>query len=47
LAGSGHFAPVLIADGNVPVSGKRGPNARAAQLNLKPGTGDALNSAVG
>ncbi len=42
LAGSGHFSQVLIADGNFPVLGNRGPNARVVHLNLKPGTVDAL-----
>lgn len=34
LAGSGHFSQVLIADGNFPVLGNRGPNARVVHLNL-------------
>ena len=42
LAGSGHFSQVLIADGNFPVSGNRGPNARVVHLNLKPGMVDAI-----
>ena len=35
LAASGHFSQVLIADGNFPVAGNRGPNARI--VHLKPG----------
>ncbi|MDP3072318.1 MAG: RbsD/FucU family protein [Opitutaceae bacterium] len=42
LAGSGHFAQVLIADGNFPILGNRGPNARLVHLNLMPGLVDAL-----
>ena len=42
LAASGHFSQVLIADGNFPVAGNRGPNARIVHLNLTPGTLDAL-----
>ena len=42
LAGSGHFSQVLIADGNFPVLGNRGPNARVVHLNLRPGTLDAV-----
>lgn len=42
LASSGHFSQVLIADGNFPVAGNRGPNARVVHLNLTPGTLDAL-----
>jgi L-fucose mutarotase len=37
LARAGHHAKVLIADGNYPVSTKRGPNARLVCLNLAPG----------
>ena len=42
LAASGHFSQVLIADGNFPVAGNRGPNARLVHLNLAPGVLDAL-----
>jgi L-fucose mutarotase len=42
LAASGHFSQVLIADGNFPVAGNRGPNARIVHLNLAPGMIDAL-----
>jgi L-fucose mutarotase len=42
LAASGHFSQVLIADGNFPVAGGRGPNARVVQLNLAPGIVDAV-----
>ena len=37
LAQAGHHAKVLIADGNYPVSTKRGPNAEVVHLNLSPG----------
>ena|SRR5688572_23176161 len=37
LARAGHHALVLIADGNYPVSTKRGPNAEIVCLNLAPG----------
>jgi L-fucose mutarotase len=37
LAGAGHHAKVLIADGNYPVSTKRGPNAQLVCLQLTPG----------
>jgi L-fucose mutarotase len=37
LARAGHHAKVLIADGNYPVSTKRGPNAEIISLNLAPG----------
>ncbi len=42
LAGSGHYSQVLIADGNFPVAGSRGPSAKVVHLNLMPGTVDAL-----
>jgi L-fucose mutarotase len=42
LAASGHFSQVLIADGNFPVAGNHGPNARIVHLNLAPGMLDAL-----
>jgi L-fucose mutarotase len=37
LAGAGHHAKILIADGNYPASTKRGPNAEVVCLNLSPG----------
>ena len=37
LGRAGHHAGILIADGNYPVSTKRGPNARVVSLNLAPG----------
>jgi L-fucose mutarotase len=36
LARAGHHAKVLIADGNYPVSTKRGPNSELVHLNLAP-----------
>jgi L-fucose mutarotase len=37
LARAGHHAKILIADGNYPVSTKKGPNAEVVCLNLAPG----------
>jgi L-fucose mutarotase len=37
VARAGHHAKILIADGNYPVSTKRGPNAEVVSLNLSPG----------
>ena len=37
LARAGHHAKVLIADGNYPVSTKKGVNAKLVCLNLAPG----------
>ncbi len=37
LARAGHHAKILIADGNYPVSTKKGPNAEIVCLNLAPG----------
>src|SRR5436305_4309901 len=37
LGRAGHHAKVLIADGNYPVSTKRGPNSELICLNLSPG----------
>jgi L-fucose mutarotase len=37
LARAGHHAKILIADGNYPVSTRRGPNAELICLNLSPG----------
>ena len=42
LGGSGHLSQVLIADGNFPVAGNRGPNAKVVHLNLAPGMVDSL-----
>lgn len=37
LARAGHHATVLIADGNYPVSTRKGPGAEIVSLNLMPG----------
>src|SRR5687767_3887791 len=37
VARAGHHSLILIADGNYPVSTKRGPNAELVSLNLAPG----------
>src|ERR1043165_2745356 len=37
LARAGHHAKILIADGNYPVSSKKGPHAELIHLNLSPG----------
>lgn len=37
LARAGHHSLILIADGNYPVSTRRGPNAELVCLNLAPG----------
>lgn len=37
VARAGHHAKILIADGNYPVSSKRGPHAEIVSLNLAPG----------
>jgi L-fucose mutarotase len=37
LGRAGHHSKVLIADGNYPASGKKGPNAEIVSLNLMPG----------
>jgi L-fucose mutarotase len=37
VAGAGHHAKILIADGNYPASTKRGPHASVLSLNLAPG----------
>ncbi|MDO6738493.1 RbsD/FucU family protein [Wenyingzhuangia sp. 2_MG-2023] len=42
LARSGHFAQVVIADGNLPVAAMRGPNSTTVHLNFRPGLLDAL-----
>lgn len=42
LARSGHFAQVVIADGNLPVAAMTGPNSTTVHLNFRPGLLDAL-----
>lgn len=42
LGRSGHFAQVVIADGNLPVGAMSGPNSTTVHLNFKPGLLDAL-----
>ena len=42
LARSGHFAQVVIADGNLPVGAMNGPNSTTVHLNFRPGLLDAL-----
>lgn len=42
LARSGHFAQVMIADGNLPVGAMKGPNATIVYLNFQPGVLNAL-----
>jgi L-fucose mutarotase len=37
LGRAGHHGKILIADGNYPVSSKKGPNAEIVSLNLSPG----------
>ncbi|MEI6714414.1 MAG: RbsD/FucU family protein [Verrucomicrobiota bacterium] len=37
LARAGHHSKILIADGNYPVSTKKGPNAEVVSLALSPG----------
>ena len=37
LAGAGHGAKILLADGNYPMSTRSGPNADLVYLNLRPG----------
>jgi D-ribose pyranose/furanose isomerase RbsD len=37
LARAGHHSVILIADGNYPVWGKKGPHAELVSLNLSPG----------
>jgi L-fucose mutarotase len=41
LAGAGHGARVLIADGHYPASTATGPRAKTVYLNLAPGVVDA------
>lgn len=42
LARSGHFAQIVIADGNFPFGAMQGPNATTVYLNFRPGLLDAL-----
>lgn len=42
LACSGHFAQVVIADGNLPVAAMTGPNSTTVHLNFRPGLLDAV-----
>ena len=42
LARSGHFAQVVIADGNLPVGAMNGPNSTTVHLNFRPGLLDAI-----
>ncbi|ALJ06386.1 transporter [Pseudalgibacter alginicilyticus] len=42
LARSGHFAQVVIADGNLPVAAMTGPNSTTVHLNFRPGILDAI-----
>ena len=42
LGRSGHFAQVVIADGNLPVGAMTGPNSTTVHLNFRPGVLDAL-----
>lgn len=43
LGRSGHFAQVVIADGNLPVGAMTGPNSTLVHLNFRPGLLDALS----
>jgi L-fucose mutarotase len=42
LGRSGHFAQIVIADGNLPFGAMQGPNASTIYLNFRPGLLDAL-----
>lgn len=42
LARSGHFAQVVIADGNLPVGAMTGANSTTVHLNFRPGLLDAI-----
>lgn len=42
LARSGHFAQVVIADGNLPVGAMTGPNSTTVHLNFRPGMLDSV-----
>jgi len=41
LGRSGHFAQIVIADGNFPFGAMAGPNATSVYLNFRPGLLDA------
>lgn len=43
LARSGHFAQVVIADGNLPVGTMTGPNSTTVHLNFRPGMLDSVS----
>lgn len=47
LGRSGHFAQVVIADGNFPFGAMQGPNAKTVYLNFRPGLLDALQVLTG
>ena len=50
LGRAGHHSKILIADGNYPVSAKRGPNSELICLNLSPGVvtaAQALRAVLG
>ncbi|MGJ8654506.1 MAG: RbsD/FucU family protein [Opitutaceae bacterium] len=42
LGRSGHFAQIVIADGNLPVGAMSGPNSTTVHLNFRPGMLDAI-----
>lgn len=42
LGRSGHFAQVVIADGNLPVGAMTGPNSTTVHLNFRPGLLNAV-----
>ena len=42
LGRSGHFAQVVIADGNLPVAAMTGQNSTTVHLNFRPGMLDAV-----
>jgi len=44
LARAGHHSKILIADGNYPVSTKKGPNAEVVSLALSPGVVDCTQA---
>ena len=46
LARSGHFAQVVIADGNLPVGAMKGPNSTTVHLNFKPGLLDTCFESI-
>ena len=47
LGRSGHFAQVVIADGNLPVGAMKGPNSTTVHLNFRPGLLDAVQVLAG